>query len=57
MRDFNKMSFDEINKEMARFQEQIIRQQADGIPMTDAQKRYYYALSKAHKKINYDTAK
>lgn len=57
MRDFNKMSFDEINKEMARFQEQIIRQQADGLPMTDGQKRYFYALSKAHKKINQAIAK
>lgn len=57
MRDFNKMSFTEINTEMARFQEQIIRQQADGIPMTDGQKRYFYALSKAHKRINQEIAK
>lgn len=57
MRDFNKMSFTEINDEMTRFQLQMVRQQADGIPMTDGQKRYFYALSKAHKKINYDIAK
>ena len=57
MRDFNKMSFTEINTEIARFQMQMLRQQEQGLPMTDGQKRYYYALSKAHKKINADIAK
>ena len=57
MRDFYKMSFTEINKEMERFQLQILRQKAKGIPLTDKQMNYYKALSSAFRKINRDTAK
>lgn len=57
MKDFNKMTFTEINNEMARFQEQILRQQADGIPLTQRQMNYYYALSKAFRRINAEVAK
>lgn len=56
MKDFNKMTFCEINAEMERFQGHILRQQADGIPLTQKQKNYYHALSKAFRKINQDTA-
>lgn len=57
MKDFNKMTFAEINNEMERFQTQIIRQQADGIQPTERQKKYFYVLSKAFKKINAEVAK
>ena len=57
MRDFYKMSFAEINNEMERFQLQIMRQQAQGIPLTAKQMNYYKALSKAFRKINCDIAK
>ena len=57
MRDFYKMSFTEINAEMERFQLQIMRQQADGIPLTQKQMNYYKALSNAFRKINCDIAK
>lgn len=57
MKDFDKMTFTEINNEMARFQEQILRQQADGIPLTQRQMNYYYALSKAFRRINAEVAK
>lgn len=57
MRDFYKMSFTEINAEMERFQLQIMRQQAKGIPLTAKQMNYFKALSNAFRKINYDTAK
>lgn len=57
MKDFNKMTLLEINTEMERFQLQIMRQQAQKMPMTDRQKAYFYALSKAYKKINCDIAK
>lgn len=57
MRDFYKKSFTEINKEMERFQLQILHQQAKGIPLTDKQMKYYKALSRAFKKINCEVAK
>ena len=57
MRDFNKMTLAEINAEMERFQMQIIRQQAQGIPLTDKQRKYFLVLSKAHKRINEYVAK
>ena len=57
MRDFYKMSFSEINAEMERFQLQILQQQAKGIPLTQKQMNYYYALSNAFRKINCDMAK
>ena len=57
MRDFYKMTFTEINNEMERFQMQIIRQQAEKIPLTKKQINYYYALSKAYRKINAEYAK
>ena len=57
MRDFYKMSFTEINKTMEDFQIRIMRQQEEGIPLTEKQIKYYYALSKAFKKINAEVAK
>ena len=57
MRDFNKMSFTEINKTMEDFQRKIITQQSEGIPLTEKQMKYYYALSKAFRKINAEVAK
>ena len=57
MRDFYKMSFSEINKEMENFQRKIITQQAQGIPATPKQMKYYFALSKAYKRINAEYAK
>lgn len=57
MRDFNKMSFTEINKAMEDFQRQVITQQAQGIPLTEKQMKYYYVLSKAFRRINTEVAK
>lgn len=56
MRDFNTMTFSEISAEMERFQLQIIRQQANKIPLTQRQINYYKALSNAYKKINREFA-
>lgn len=50
------MSFTEINQLMGDFQMQIMRQQAEGIPLTEKQKKYYYKLSKAFQKINEEVA-
>lgn len=57
MRDFYKMSLSEINRVMEDFQMRIIKQQADGIPLTEKQMKYYKALSKAFQKINKEVAK
>lgn len=57
MRDFYKMSLSEINRVMEDFQMRIMRQQAEGIPLTEKQMRYYHVLSKAFQKINNDIAK
>ena len=57
MKNFYKMTFDEINAEIERYQLQLMRQQADKIPLTEAQLRRWKALSKAHKKINMEYAK
>ena len=57
MKDFNKMTFNEINAKMEKFQRQIITQQAQGIPATPKQMKYYFALSKAYKRINAEYAK
>lgn len=57
MKDFNKMTFNEINTEMENFQRKIITQQAQGIPATPKQMKYYFALSKAYKRINAEYAK
>ena len=57
MKDFNKMTFAEINAEMERFQRQIIKQQAQRIPLTERQLKYFYVLRKAYRKINAEYAK
>ena len=56
MRDFYKMGFNEIRDEIERFQLQLIRQQAEKIPLTPAQLRRWRALSRAYKKINAEYA-
>lgn len=57
MKDFNKMTFAEINQEIENFQRQIIKQQAQGIPTTPKQMKYYFVLSRAFKRINEEYAK
>ena len=57
MKDFNKMTFAEINAEMEKFQRQIIKQQAQGVPTTQKQMKYYFVLSRAFKRINAEYAK
>ena len=47
MTDFNKMTAGELDKELERYQRQLRTQQDNGIPLTDAQKRRFYALRKA----------
>lgn len=47
MTDFNKMTAGELDKELERYQIQLRTQQDNGIPLTDAQKRRFYALRKA----------
>lgn len=57
MKDFNNMSYSEINYEMEKFQRQVLEQQSKGIPVTEKQMRYYYVLSKAFRRINAEIAK
>lgn len=57
MTNFYKMTPSEISKELDRYNLQLIRQQAEHIPLTPAQLRRWHALSKAYKTIWNETAK
>lgn len=57
MTDFYKMTLTEINKELERYNLQLIRQQADKIPLTVAQIKRWKALNNAYKTISAEVAK
>ncbi len=55
--NFNTMTAGELSAELERYQLQIIRQQANGQPMTPAQKRRFVALRNAYNRVWADLAK
>lgn len=57
MTDFYKMTLSEISQEMERYNRQLMRQQADKIPLTVAQIKRWKALNKAYKTISAEVAK
>lgn len=50
-KSFNKMTAREITAELERFNRQLMNQQAQKIPLTQAQLRRWRALSSAYKRI------
>lgn len=57
MQNFKTMTLAELSAEVERYQMQLIRQQADKIPLTPAQIRRWEALSGAYKRKNNDLIK
>ena len=57
MKQFSKMTPAEISAEVDRYQLQLLRQQAEKIPLTNKQLARWRALASAYRKIQADFAK